>query len=266
MACHNVCELTRRRTEKAGAKRRGPKGYFKGSRKEFLESHVGAYTASKKGSRQTFWHKLYRAWWQRYPWKLEDDEEPPTDNPDEMAKLAEVSPGEEGQKKQVEQQLTEVSSGLRAFMDSYLSDRLSFQRLTTWFINRASAKRRDPPTWVPLLQRLHQIRNPRPRCRTVIQQFMREYAAEVNAAFVSRHADGGKLSNSQKMNLRHDVAKTLLANRYHHLTKQLEKNAAAQHEADMEEWGLMLEDISAAEDVSRYVLLSLPDFVDSLLP
>lgn len=98
-------ELTCRYTEK---QRRGPKGYFQGSRKEFLESQLPVYGALTKGARKDFWHNLLASWWQRYPWRLEDDEEPPTGNTDEMASLAEVIPSEEDQKKLVEQKLTVV--------------------------------------------------------------------------------------------------------------------------------------------------------------
>ena len=88
--------------------RRGPKGYFQGTRKEFLESQMPEYLAIKKGSRRKFWYKLYCAWWQRFPWKLGDNEDPPTDNHERMAQLASVAPGEEGWKKEVEESLTAV--------------------------------------------------------------------------------------------------------------------------------------------------------------
>jgi hypothetical protein len=95
-------------TEDTPSQRRGPRGYFGGSRKLFLESHVPKYLACKKGSRQNFWHQLYSAWWLLYPWRLEDDTEPPTDNPERMARLAAVAPGDEAKKTLVEQTLTEV--------------------------------------------------------------------------------------------------------------------------------------------------------------
>jgi len=88
--------------------RRGPKGHFQGSRKQFLNSHLPAYLESKKGGRQAFWHKVYSKWWQRFPWKLDDDKEPPTDDPAKMIRLASVAPGEEEMKKQVEARLTNV--------------------------------------------------------------------------------------------------------------------------------------------------------------
>jgi hypothetical protein len=79
----------------------GPKGYFKGSRKEFLESQLLEYHLAKRGNCQSFWHKLYCAWWQHYPWKLSDDEEPLMDNPARMINLAAVAPRAD-QKRQVE--------------------------------------------------------------------------------------------------------------------------------------------------------------------
>jgi hypothetical protein len=103
-------------TDKAAPQRRGPKGYFKGSRKDFLESQLSTYTAHKKGNRQNFWHELYSAWWIRYPWKLDDDDEPPTGDSDKMARLAAIAPGEEELKRCVEKRLTEVRLGFQTFV------------------------------------------------------------------------------------------------------------------------------------------------------
>lgn len=94
--------------EDAPSRRRGPKGYFQGSRKEFLEDQLPKYLACKKGSRQDFWHRLYSAWWLRFPWRLEDTREPPTDHPERMIRLAAVAPGDEAEKILVEEALTEV--------------------------------------------------------------------------------------------------------------------------------------------------------------
>ena len=88
--------------------RRGPKGYFQGSRKEFLESQLPSYLAAKKGRRQNFWYSFWSAWWLRYPWRLDDSEEPPKDDPEKMTRLASVAPGEEKAKQEVEQRLREV--------------------------------------------------------------------------------------------------------------------------------------------------------------
>lgn len=92
----------------APGQRRGPKGYFQGSRKDFLESYLPKYLACKKGNRRNFWHQFYCAWWLRYPWRLEDNKEPPADRPERMARLAAVAPGDEAKKTLVEQTLTEV--------------------------------------------------------------------------------------------------------------------------------------------------------------
>ena len=104
-------------TEDAPSQHRGPKGYFQGSRKEFLENRLSGYLASKKGNRQKFWHDLYSAWWLRYPWRLDDDKEPPVDDPEKMARLAAVAPGDKAQKALVEQRLTDVWLILYLFMD-----------------------------------------------------------------------------------------------------------------------------------------------------
>ena len=134
------------------------------------------------------------------------------------------------------------------------SDQIAFQRLKQWFANRASGgytSRRDIDPWVPLLQRLHQIRNPRPRRRSAVQQFMADYAGAVTTAFNIQYPDSGGLSSSQRMNARQNVAKTLLARDYSHLTTELDKKAVAHHDVAIEEWGMILGDISLAEDVSQ---------------
>ena len=148
------------------------------------------------------------------------------------------------------------------------SDRPAFQRLTQWFTNHASTAsvtRRDTLTWLPLLQRLHQIRNHRPRCHTTIQQFMLEYPSEINAAFVSKYADGSGLTSSQKLNLCYDTAKFLLYNRFSLITKELDQRAAAEHKAALDEWSLILKDISAAKDIPQYISFLFLDFTSLLL-
>ena len=88
--------------------RRGPQGYFQGSRLDLLMSQIPEYTSMKKGTRRGFWHRLYSVWWERYPWKLGDKEEPPEDDPEKMTQLRSVAPGERDLKKTVEHELTDV--------------------------------------------------------------------------------------------------------------------------------------------------------------
>lgn len=137
----------------------------------------------------------------------------------------------------------------------------TFQRLNKWFVNRAAAAnsgtRRNSLGWLPLLQKLHQIKNPRPRRRTAVQQFMMEYHAQVNAAFVSRHGLGKGFKNVERMNIRHDIAKGMLQGEYSHLINELEDRAKSEHEGDLNEWNLLLEDISLASDVEQYVFVFL---------
>jgi hypothetical protein len=138
------------------------------------------------------------------------------------------------------------------------SDRTEFQRLTQWFANRATQGNSGSGDgildWLPVLQKLHKSRNPQPRQRTTVQQFMSDHAGTLNAAFVSKYADGRNFSNTDKMNLRRDLAKTLLNNSYPHLREELDKKALAQYKADMKEWSLEFPNISSAKDISQYVV------------
>ena len=103
-------KLTHYLVGNASAPRRGPKGYFDGSRIVFLESRLPAYRAARKGNRQTFWHKLFSAWWQQYPWRLADSREPPTNDLEKMAGLASAGPDDSAQKGVIERRLEEVRS------------------------------------------------------------------------------------------------------------------------------------------------------------
>jgi hypothetical protein len=138
-----------------------------------------------------------------------------------------------------------------------------------WFTNRASAvnsgTRRDNLSWTPLLKRLHQIRNTHPRLRTPTQQFMRDYPAKVKKAFAAQYGNGNNLSKADRLNFQNSVAKKLLYEENTDLIDELQAKAKAQHTAGKNEWNMILEDISAAENVAQYVFLSsflLPDPVD----
>ena len=170
-----------------------------------------------------------------------------------MARLASVKPGDEPAKALVEQNLTKVSSAPR--LSGPILIELRRQRLKQWFTNRAAAtdSRREALAWSPLLQRIHQVRNTRPRQRTAVQQFMRDYAHEVKAAFAAQYGDGKNLSSAERMNFQHDTAKELLHKKYPHLVSKMEEAAKAQHTTNLNEWDLILKDISLAEDPVRCV-------------
>lgn len=93
---------------------------------------------------------------------------------------------------------------------------------------------------------------------------MLEYPSAVKAAFIHQHGDAGKYTSTQRMNMRYDVAKSLLAQKYSHLTSTLDQNAINQHNAELDEWNLILDGVPFAEDVSRYVFsLVLPSLTHS---
>ena len=86
---------------------------------------------------------------------------------------------------------------------------------------------------------------------------MLDYPDVVKATFIHRHGNGRNLSAAEKMNLRHAVAKSLLSQKYSHLTSELEKKAVAQHEMEVDQWNLILDDISSAQNIPQYVFCLL---------
>lgn len=88
--------------------KRGVKGYFVGSRLEFLNSRLSEYVSLRGKCRNRFWGALYEAWWQKYPWRLPDDVEPPSNDPGRMMELARTGSGDVEEKKKVEIKLRKV--------------------------------------------------------------------------------------------------------------------------------------------------------------
>lgn len=132
-----------------------------------------------------------------------------------------------------------------------------FQRIKGWFAYQAQNKAlSDNHSWFPLLQRLHESANPKPRKHSVVHQFMLEEPTIVNTEFKIRFSDGRGLDGTQQMNRRYDIAKKLLVERYPHRNLSLEANSRADHDREMQQWSLTLSSIGIAPDVD--VCVSLP--------
>ena len=70
--------------------KRGARGHFEGSRLELLESHCDEYSSLRGKSLQEFWNSLFTKWWAQYPWRLADNQEPPSDDAERMKGLVYV--------------------------------------------------------------------------------------------------------------------------------------------------------------------------------
>ena len=92
----------------AEPQKRGPKGYFSGTRLAFLTGYCDEYIALRGKDRHQFWSALFSEWWKRYPWRLDDHEEPPTNNREKMKELAYARGEDKDAKSAVEKRLREV--------------------------------------------------------------------------------------------------------------------------------------------------------------
>jgi len=96
---------------------------------------------------------------------------------------------------------------------------------------------------------------------------MLDYGQKVDSAFVAKYGDSRNLCNSQRLNLRHDLAKAMLSTKYSRLADELEKKAKAEHKVKMDEWDMILEDISLAGNVAQFVFFSpLPGSLTHVSP
>jgi hypothetical protein len=86
---------------------------------------------------------------------------------------------------------------------------------------------------------------------------MRDYPNQVKAALSAQYGDSKDFSGVQRMNSQHEVAKALLRSEYSHLVDELEAKAKVHHVAGMNEWNMVLDEISLAENVVQCVYLSL---------
>ena len=89
--------------------KRGVKPYFSGSCQKLLKEHLEVYLSLKHKNHNQFWSEFFAKWWQKYPWKLDDKEEPPLEDPAKMTHLASVQVGEHSRKSKVEAALVAVS-------------------------------------------------------------------------------------------------------------------------------------------------------------
>ena len=126
------------------------------------------------------------------------------------------------------------------------------QRIKQWFAyqsqNRHSS-RNDNIGLFHLVQRLHEAANPKPRKRSVVQQFMLEEPSLIDTEFAIKYGGGRGIDGADRMNKRHDIAKKLLENRYKNCVLDLEVHARESHEKETQQWSLALSSIELATDV-----------------
>lgn len=126
------------------------------------------------------------------------------------------------------------------------------QRIKQWFAYQSQNRlpRGENAGWFHLLQRLHESANPKPRKRSVIQQFMLEQPSLVDIEFVAKYGNGCGMDGTERMNKRYEVAKKLVESRYKHLFLDLESHARESHEKEVRQWSLTLDSIELAADVN----------------
>lgn len=112
--------------------------------------------------------------------------------------------------------------------------------------------------WLPLLKRIHQQNNPKPRCRSVAQQLMFEDPKAVDDAFHVVYGIGEGMTPATRMNKRNEIAKDLVFGPLSDRAEDLQKRAKEIHERELREWGLELDSIEEATDIHEYVSTCLP--------
>lgn len=126
------------------------------------------------------------------------------------------------------------------------------QRVKTWFSYRSHVQNshKDGGAWAPLFQHFYQKSNSKPRCRSVIQQFMHEHPALVDEAFSARYGER-VMEPVEKMNKRSEITKTLLSTTYQHLVAELERNAKQAHEKEVQSWRSVFQTAREADNIEE---------------
>lgn len=125
------------------------------------------------------------------------------------------------------------------------------QRISAWFSYRATLQNSHcgGGAWAPILKQVHQQFNPKPRCRSVTQQFMHEEKLHVNAAFVSKYGEGRGMTSTDRMNKRYEVANLLVNTHFKDKIPGLKQRAKEANDQAMREWKVGLGEVAEAEDV-----------------
>lgn len=124
------------------------------------------------------------------------------------------------------------------------------QRVKQWFAYHSQNHiSRTETGWSHVLQRLHEHSNPKPRKRSVVQQFMLENPELIDAAFISKHGEARGMDGAERMNKRFGFAKQILNGERQNEIPDLKQRARDLHEQELRQWSLALEDIDLAPDV-----------------
>jgi hypothetical protein len=124
------------------------------------------------------------------------------------------------------------------------------QCIKQWFAYHSQCHvSRTETNWANLIQCLHEPSNPKPRKRSVVQQFVLENTAQVDAAFVSKYGEGRGMDGAERMNKRQDLAKRILYGEHKNQIPALENRAREDHKQEIKQWSMLLDDITQASDV-----------------
>lgn len=86
---------------------------------------------------------------------------------------------------------------------------------------------------------------------------MFENPKAINDVFFAQYGEGASLSRAERMNIRNDIARRLVKASPEQ-AQELERSAKANHERELREWNVELDNIDEAEDVIQYVSACSP--------
>ncbi|KAJ6451872.1 hypothetical protein C8R47DRAFT_1229656 [Mycena vitilis] len=194
-------------------KKPGNKGDFHGAREEFLWSNMEDYlTASREGKTRAFWPILGSAYWKKFDWRLELDEDP---EPGSGPVYGPMAKDEDAMKKKK--------------MD------LVNQKIKNWYNHRrngAGLTNNPFATW------LTRLRRPTEACPRRIPDYqhymgMEQYKDLVEATFLAEYPNVDK---SHALSARCKVAQKLLNEEPEAVRIEIRKRAEEEHNEEVAAW------------------------------
>jgi hypothetical protein len=249
-----------RNAAESGKRRPGRKGNFHGPQLELLESFLPDWDKARQ-DRTTgdFWSTVTSAYWKKFPWGLQYDEEPSGDIPtDEKLK-------EELEKKAAAIRLVEqvrhceyfslyakLATDTHSFSHCFL-----FQQIRSYYNNKRNQARMKN-VFGPWLVSLRKPLGPAPKAISDHQFYMRhpQYKEKVAKEYEALHPDGCAGDNAIKE--RNKIAARLLQNEPKEVHEALKREAAEELKAAKLRHAEAMKGRPSdiPEDIAEYVLRS----------
>lgn len=225
----------RRSQKKAGeADKPGNPGHFHGARAALLDEYFAIMPpkGTPRPTQKAFWTVVNAAYWQRFPWFYELDEEPSVVSRDAPDEEDDAVLQNKGKVIELTQKVSLTSRAIRPSLMSRLSQRI---KRHLRYLRQVRIKRKGNP-WTPFFKQLEERKDPPPSPRQLSawQLLMTKRRDEIDTIFEEKWPTAG-LPERFRLAYRGGIARDLLAEATPEYRAALEAEAKELHALDLAE-------------------------------